>query len=314
MSRSQAKGGWKTCEHCRSNMSLFADVCPQCGRRAYGGVVGASRHAKHVAEANDPGITERIKAQKRDRDKTHAYCGTCHRRVYSGEVGCEAGHRLSSDWEEKFKAKARVSPEKRAGGPHPELARHKPAQSGPSPHDGWLNDIAEAVAGLGLTEVGRNLDKRMGGAPVEGQLKLEGENLLLFVTLFGSEEDARKGEIGIRANPKVRKAIADGFTSLTTIELGQYLANGRGKLLDETRVSELIQVIQGHAVPRPASAAERPAPAAPGAEPLTAREAQPIASSDQIFEQIKKLGELHSAGLLTDDEFEAKKSELLARI
>lgn len=41
-----------------------------------------------------------------------------------------------------------------------------------------------------------------------------------------------------------------------------------------------------------------------------------IAPSDasNFVELIKKLGELHSAGLLTDDEFKDKKSELLARI
>jgi hypothetical protein len=37
-------------------------------------------------------------------------------------------------------------------------------------------------------------------------------------------------------------------------------------------------------------------------------------SSDQILEQIRKLGEFHAAGVLTDAESDAKKSELLARI
>lgn len=41
-----------------------------------------------------------------------------------------------------------------------------------------------------------------------------------------------------------------------------------------------------------------------------------ISPSDasNFVELIKKLGELHSAGLLTDEEFKSKKSELLARI
>jgi hypothetical protein len=37
-------------------------------------------------------------------------------------------------------------------------------------------------------------------------------------------------------------------------------------------------------------------------------------SPDFIADQIKKLGELHKAGLLTDDEFNAKKKQLLARL
>jgi hypothetical protein len=36
--------------------------------------------------------------------------------------------------------------------------------------------------------------------------------------------------------------------------------------------------------------------------------------TDEIIDLIKKLGELHSAGILTDDEFSEKKSELLSKI
>jgi hypothetical protein len=48
-----------------------------------------------------------------------------------------------------------------------------------------------------------------------------------------------------------------------------------------------------------------PAPPAPAAE-------QP--SGDALFEQIKKLGELREAGLITPEEFDTKKSELLGRL
>ena len=40
----------------------------------------------------------------------------------------------------------------------------------------------------------------------------------------------------------------------------------------------------------------------------------PIASVDSVTDQIKKLGELRDAGLLTNDEFNTKKAELLARL
>ena len=39
-----------------------------------------------------------------------------------------------------------------------------------------------------------------------------------------------------------------------------------------------------------------------------------LLSSDEVIELIKKLGELHSAGILTDDEFSEKKAELLSKI
>lgn len=121
----KAKGGWKVCEHCRSEMSLFAAVCPHCGRRAYGGVSGAARHQRQVEEAQNPGGRERLNAQKRDRDKTHAYCNTCHRRVYASEMGCEAGHVLAPDWEARFEATFGVPPEARPEGANPELVKRR---------------------------------------------------------------------------------------------------------------------------------------------------------------------------------------------
>ena len=39
-----------------------------------------------------------------------------------------------------------------------------------------------------------------------------------------------------------------------------------------------------------------------------------LLSSDEVIELIKKLGELHSAGILTDEEFSTKKTELLSKI
>ena len=51
----------------------------------------------------------------------------------------------------------------------------------------------------------------------------------------------------------------------------------------------------------PPDATSAPAPAAPS---------QP-ALSDDVYDQLKKLGELREAGILTDDEFQAKKTQIL---
>lgn len=48
------------------------------------------------------------------------------------------------------------------------------------------------------------------------------------------------------------------------------------------------------------------------AKQKTARQDQP--PKDDVLSQIKKLGELHAAGILTDEEFQTKKKELLARL
>jgi len=54
------------------------------------------------------------------------------------------------------------------------------------------------------------------------------------------------------------------------------------------------------------------APAAPGAAPAAPAEAPQ--SKEQIMATLKQLGELKAAGILTDDEFNAKKKDLLAKL
>ncbi|NKY97387.1 DUF4429 domain-containing protein [Nocardiopsis alborubida] len=65
--------------------------------------------------------------------------------------------------------------------------------------------------------------------------------------------------------------------------------------------------------------------AGPGTRPATGTEAGPrtgaapgeaagLPDTEWIFRQIERLGELHARGLLTDEEFSAKKAELLGRI
>ncbi len=56
------------------------------------------------------------------------------------------------------------------------------------------------------------------------------------------------------------------------------------------------------------AAAPAPAPDAAAPVPAPAPEA---ALSDDVYDQLKKLGELREAGILTDDEFQAKKTQIL---
>lgn len=67
----------------------------------------------------------------------------------------------------------------------------------------------------------------------------------------------------------------------------------------------------------PPSAA--PSPSAPSAEPAspTPGSLTPIApalGSDEIFSLIEKVADLHSRGILSEDEFQAKKADLLSRL
>jgi len=59
-----------------------------------------------------------------------------------------------------------------------------------------------------------------------------------------------------------------------------------------------------------AQAAPVQAPVAPAAAPV----APPTTDAEQAIEQLRQLGELHSAGILTDAEFELQKQRILARM
>jgi len=70
---------------------------------------------------------------------------------------------------------------------------------------------------------------------------------------------------------------------------------------DRRAMAELVSVVKS----RMGRSAAQPAAVAPVA---------PIAGQPDLLDAIRKLGELRDAGLLTDDEFQAKKAQLLARL
>lgn len=172
----------------------------------------------------------------------------------------------------------------------------------PGPRDPWLNEVAVALADLGLREIARNTGAQLGGAPIDGDIGLQAEHFLVYVTLFSDQRLARQAELGLRAKPEVRTAIANGATAVTTAGRTVFVANGRGSLVDEFRLDEVVRVVGRIAVPPPLQ--PTPPISQPGAPPPTA----------DALEQLRKLGELHTAGVLTDGEFEAKKAELLERL
>jgi hypothetical protein len=178
-----------------------------------------------------------------------------------------------------------------------ELARHKAG-----PRDPWLNEVAVALADLGLRETARNTGTELGGAAMDGDIGLQTERLLVYVNLFSDQRLAREAELGLRAKPAVRAALANGRTAIKAAGRIVFVANGRGGVVDEFRLDEVVRVVGGIPVPpplQPAPAASRPVVAGP---------------SPDVLEQLRKLGDLRKAGVLTDAEFEAKKAELLGRI
>lgn len=66
----------------------------------------------------------------------------------------------------------------------------------------------------------------------------------------------------------------------------------------------------------PAPAASHPAPAAhyPDPAPAPRRDAAPTGGEDDIFGKLERLADLRAKGILTDEEFAAKKADLLGRL
>ena len=178
-----------------------------------------------------------------------------------------------------------------------ELARHRPG-----PRDPWLNEVAVALSDLALREAARNTGAELGGAPMDGDIGLESERFVVYVNLFPDQRLARQAELGLRAKPEVRAAVLNGRTAITTEGRIVFVANGRGGVVDEFRLDEVVRVVGSIPVPAPLQAGPadlRPPTAAPGPDALA---------------QLQRLGELRNSGVLSDAEFEAKKAELLGRI
>ena len=181
-------------------------------------------------------------------------------------------------------------------------AQRKKAAHKPGPRDAWLNEAAVALADLGLKEIARNTGAQLGGAPIDGDIGLDAERLRVYVNLFADQRLARQAEFGMRAKPEVRDAIAKGATAVRTEDRVVFVANGRGTVVDEFRLDEVIRVVDQIALPAPLQAAF-------SGSGQRARVPDPDA-----LEQLRKLGDLHRAGVLTDAEFDAKKAELLRRL
>jgi hypothetical protein len=94
------------------------------------------------------------------------------------------------------------------------------------------------------------------------------------------------------------------------VAVANVLTGGRGAGIDR-----VLKFSAGPAMPsEPSPAFAAPAHAPASASPPTAARQQPAASTDEIFAMIERLAEMYKKGVLTDQEFEAKKTELLGRL
>jgi hypothetical protein len=183
----------------------------------------------------------------------------------------------------------------------------------PGPRDPWLNEIAVELADLDFTEYARNTATQMAGVPIEGNIRLDADRFSVTITLLATAELARQAEVGLRAKPEVRAAIIDGKTIVSAVDVVLYVANGRGGVVDELTLNDVKEVVGDISIgPRRTPVVTTGPPATPAPTPKSTPHPPPL--KGDVLDQLERLAALRDEGILSDQEFEAKKPELLRRM
>ncbi|MFX1678480.1 SPFH domain-containing protein [Mitsuaria sp. CC2] len=104
-----------------------------------------------------------------------------------------------------------------------------------------------------------------------------------------------------QAIPKLAEGVGSGGGGIA----GDAMGLGAGLALGQTMAQQLQQGLTGANQAAPQAAAQGAAPLQP----------QPVsASADEVLLLLEKLGDLKAKGILTDEEFAAKKAELLKKL
>ena len=140
---------------------------------------------------------------------------------------------------------------------------------------------------------------------MQGDIVLRTRRLEITVSLLANERSAHDAEMGLRASPRLRDALTRGHKALVTRDRVVFLASGRGHVVDEFLLDEVVRLVDRVFIGPPrgvvTGATPRPTPASTG-------------SQHDALGQLRKLGALHKAGTLSDAEFMEKKTSLLKQI
>jgi hypothetical protein len=169
------------------------------------------------------------------------------------------------------------------------------AQAGPE--DPWLDQVASRLRGLGFVEQTRNTGHHLLGVPLDGDICLDADGLRVFVNLFSDARLAAQAEAKLRTGENV----ATGSAALSRRDRVVLVASGLGVPVQHERVEAVL------------SALSSPPSFAPVTEPAQLS-APPHQANQDVLDQLRKLGELRDAGVISVQEFEAKKVELLGRL
>jgi hypothetical protein len=201
------------------------------------------------------------------------------------------------------------------------LARHQPG-----PADPWLNEVVVAVADLDFDEVVRNVTDVYFAVPTEGYVELRKQRVNVDVVLFANQIKARNAEMAMRTEPTVRSELSREMAALHNG--GRVLIVARTKMgaIDEYDFSEIVRLVSEIPLPPPMAvgravtyrSATSVMTAGTGPRTVTATLPRPAPApaprDHDAIDQLERLGRLRESGVLTEAEFQSKKTELLQRI
>lgn len=101
---------------------------------------------------------------------------------------------------------------------------------------------------------------------------------------------------------------------VTSITTGRSMGNESMDLTVSGSVIKVANLIAGRAEELARSIRQVAAQAAQPQQPMPVQQAPVAPAEPDVMQQLQQLGQLRDSGVLTDDEFAAKKAELLARL
>lgn len=180
-----------------------------------------------------------------------------------------------------------------------------PPQAGPL--DPWLNQLATRLSVKGYAEQTRNTGPQLEGIPMEGDLVVEGEGMRIYLNVFSDDYAAGRAASKLRGRADVQQAMVAAQSAVLSHGRMLVLARPLAGSLDTDRVENVMELVAD--MPPPSAPREPERAALPRPDPDPAPQAQADA-----LEQLQKLGDLRDKGIVTPEEFEAKKAELLKRL
>jgi hypothetical protein len=129
----------------------------------------------------------------------------------------------------------------------------------------------------------------------------------MFVNVFGSPSLAMQAAAKLKAKADVQAAMTAGQSAVLSQGRIVFVAGSSGYPLDIDRVEHIVQ--KAGEVPLPGALPQHEA-----SRQIASPPTQHVEAQTDVLDQLRKLGELRDNGVVSAEEFEAKKAELLKRL